>query len=191
MIQHIPCVILAGGKSSRMGEDKALLPFDKFDTLVEYQYSKLSKIFKNVYISSKSNKFNFEAKLILDNENTISSPMIALKAILEKFDKKVFIISVDIPFVENETIKTLIKESDCFDITIASDLNHTHNLCGIYDTNLLTLISKYIKKDIHKINFLVKNSNSKTILFDKQSQFLNINTKEEYNTALNNYKLYK
>jgi len=57
----IPCVIFAGGKSSRMGEDKSLLPFSSFKTLTEFQLSRLSKIFKNVYISTKEkNKFEFK-----------------------------------------------------------------------------------------------------------------------------------
>ncbi len=33
MIQDIPLVIFAGGKSSRMGKDKALLPFGGYSTL--------------------------------------------------------------------------------------------------------------------------------------------------------------
>ena len=45
----IPCVIFAGGKSSRMGEDKALLAFGEFPTLTQFQLNKLQKIFKNVH----------------------------------------------------------------------------------------------------------------------------------------------
>jgi len=41
----IPCVILCGGKSSRMGEDKALLPFGEYSTLVQYQYERLQSVF--------------------------------------------------------------------------------------------------------------------------------------------------
>jgi molybdopterin-guanine dinucleotide biosynthesis protein A len=44
------CVIFAGGKSSRMGEDKSLLPFGTFSSLAEYQYNRLSNIFDIVYI---------------------------------------------------------------------------------------------------------------------------------------------
>jgi molybdopterin-guanine dinucleotide biosynthesis protein A len=178
-----PCVILAGGKSSRMGEDKSLLPFGKYDSLIQYQYEKLSKIFNNVYISCKNNKFNFEANLILD-ENSISSPMIALEAILQKFNKKVFIISVDIPFVEENTIRTLVSKSNSYDITIAKDTNHSHNLCGVYDINTLISIDQCIQKEIHKINYLIKNSKSQEIIFDDNNQFLNINTKNDYQKAL-------
>lgn len=46
-------VILCGGKSSRMGESKPLLPFGD-SALVAYQFAKLSKIFQSVFISLKS-----------------------------------------------------------------------------------------------------------------------------------------
>jgi len=188
MIKDIPCVILAGGKSSRMGEDKSLLPFEKYNTLIEYQYSKLSQIFKDVYISSKTDKFNFNAELILDNSD-IYSPMIALKTILEQFNNKVFIIGVDIPFVKEETIKTLIKKSDNYDITIASDSQYTHNLCGIYNCNLLLTIDDLINKNIHKINYLVKNHNSQIVKFDNSEEFLNLNTQQQYQEAIKTLKL--
>jgi len=124
MIKNIPCVILAGGKSSRMGEDKSLLPFGGFETLIEYQYNKLSKIFSKVYISTKSNKFNFKANLILDNQ-IISSPMVALDSIFSELkDNKIFIITVDSPFIELESINRLISKSDEFDTVIATKVRN-------------------------------------------------------------------
>ena len=57
-------VILAGGKSSRMKQDKALLPFGDTNSLAEFQYRRLSKIFSKVYISSKNNKFDFDVNII-------------------------------------------------------------------------------------------------------------------------------
>jgi len=70
----IPAVIFAGGKSSRMGKDKASLPFGSYDTLAEYQYQRLKKIFSDIYIGSKTDKFDFNAPLILDRYS-VSSPM--------------------------------------------------------------------------------------------------------------------
>ncbi len=190
MITHIPCIILSGGKSSRMGEDKSLLPFGNFDTLIQFQYSKLSKIFSNVFISSKTNKFNFHANLILDDNLHISSPMIALQSILKEFDNKVFIITVDIPLLKKETIEELIRMSKNSDITIAMDKEKIHNLCGIFDTSLLNNINSYIKEDIHKINYLIKNSNTTYVSFENIHQFTNINTEDEYKKALEFYKKY-
>ncbi len=190
MTNNISCVILSGGKSSRMGEDKSLMQFDNERTMIEYLYKKLIPLFKEVYISAKTNKFDTlqlpNKQLILDIDQTISSPMIALKTIFQTLkDKKVFIITVDTPFVEKETIEKLIKNSVGFSITIAKDSdNNMHNLCGVFSKDILPTIQEMIQQDIHKINYMIKNSkNYQEIVFENSEQFLNINTKESYQEA--------
>lgn len=44
MMSEIPCVILAGGRSARMGVDKCFLDF-KAKSLIEWQFEKMSKLF--------------------------------------------------------------------------------------------------------------------------------------------------
>jgi molybdopterin-guanine dinucleotide biosynthesis protein A len=182
MIQ-IPCVILSGGASKRMGEDKSLLPFKNFDTLIEYQHNKLSTIFSKIYISSKTDKFNFKSNILYDQSQEIYSPMMALNSILHNIiEEKVFITTVDVPFIEKETFEILCKKSNKFDITIAKDNEYVHNLCGVFSKSLLPLVSNLIKNDIHKINTLIKNSDStQEILFENSEQFSNLNTQYEYN----------
>ena len=168
-----------------MGEDKSLLPFGGFDTLSEYQYNKLSKIFSKVYISSKINKFNFPCNLIYDNTKGISSPMVALNSIFETIkEDKVFVITVDTPLIEQSTIHKLITNSNNTEITIAKDENKIHNLCGVFNLNLLVDKVNYcIKNDIHKINYLIKNSRINCISFSNENQFININTIADYKVA--------
>ncbi|WP_314040454.1 molybdenum cofactor guanylyltransferase [Campylobacter showae] len=60
------CVILAGGKSSRMGRDKTLLPFGGFATLTHYGAHKFGRIFERVFVSSKFEKFNPPLPIIKD-----------------------------------------------------------------------------------------------------------------------------
>jgi molybdopterin-guanine dinucleotide biosynthesis protein A len=169
-----------------MGEDKSLLPFGEYSTLIEYQYKKLSKIFSKVYISSKIDKFDFlnnKDQIIYDVKD-VSSPMVALQSILKKFkNQKIFIITVDTPLILKETIEDLLLESDNNDITIACSKNRTHNLCGIFKSNLSHKIDIYIEEKMHKINFLVKNSQTKYKEFDDEDQFININTPNEYQKA--------
>ena len=184
---EIPCVILSGGKSSRMGEDKSLLPFSTSNTLIEYQYKRLKPYFKNIYISSKIDKFDFLEKkefLILDENKEIFSPILALDTIFKKFpNQKIFIITVDTPFVSIETISELISQSNEVDICIAQT-EKTHNLCGVFSSNLNIFIKDMIKNDIHKIFYLIKNNNHKIINFDNHEQFININNKSEYLKSL-------
>ncbi len=170
-----------------MGEDidKSLLPFGGFDTMIEYQYHKLSKLFKKVYISSKTNKFNFSVDILYDDEKTYS-PIIALNSIFSQIeDEKVFIMSVDTPVIQNETIQLIIKNSNNHIITLPNDGKYTHNLCGVYNKKVKVIIQKQLEKDIHKLGSLIKNSPEVLILpIENKKQFQNINTINDYNQSL-------
>ncbi len=181
----MPCVILSGGKSSRMKQDKSLMKFAKYNSIIEYQYNKLQDIFLDVYISSKNNKFDsfFPIdNLILDKSDTYS-PMIALESIFNFFNSKVFIITVDTPLISKETIRVIINNSKNYKITIAQSGDKTHNLCGVFDTSLLKEVNECLKKDIHKIGYLNKVVQSNIINFENKNEFININTKEDYHKA--------
>jgi len=184
MIQNTPCVILSGGKSSRMGRDKSLLPFCNYKTLIEYQYRKLSNIFKDVYISSKTNKFDFDCNIIYDKSD-ISSPMVALNSIFDHLKSdKVFIIAVDTPFVKEDTINILLNQSKQFNITIAKEKNRTHNLCGVFSNTIKVHIEKLLTKNIHKIDNLIDQiGDVKTICISDNEQFTNINIHDDYINA--------
>lgn len=69
-MSEIPCVILAGGRSARMGADKCFLDF-KAKSLIEWQFEKMSKLFASVFISCKADKFGgkFEEKTLIFDEN--------------------------------------------------------------------------------------------------------------------------
>ncbi|NVJ54439.1 MAG: molybdenum cofactor guanylyltransferase MobA [Campylobacteraceae bacterium] len=185
-LEEIPCVILCGGKSSRMGEDKSLLPFSTSTTLTQYQYEKLKKLFKNVYLSSKIDKFDFISKeeLLLD-ESKVYSPIAALQSIFEKLNtNKIFIITVDTPLVKLESIKKIIKESNNYDITVAKT-SRVHNLCGVFEKDKLQpLVEKMLKEDFHKVGFLLKELSTNYVEFLDEDEFINLNERDEYQRAL-------
>lgn len=182
MITDIPCVILAGGKSSRMGADKALLPFGKYDSLAEFQFQKFSKIFEKVYISTKYKKFNFDHKQIIDSEENFS-PMIALRNIITFLRQKyVFIIAVDYPFIKESSIKILLESKQNGQIVIAKT-SQTHNLCGIYSLDSLNKIDKLLAQNNHKISDLIKTTEARIIPFADHEEFVNLNYQKDYETA--------
>ncbi len=182
-----PCVIFAGGKSSRMGEDKALLPFADSKTLVQFQYNRLSKLFQNVYISCKSQeKFDFEGNFIEDLNQELFAPTTAFISIFNSLQcDRFFAMSVDTPFIDQEIIDTLFSNDlDDIDATIAMLNEKIQPLCGIYHRSLLHAFETMEKDDNHKLGFLLKKSNVNVAEFIDQEKFLNLNNKEEYNKAL-------
>ncbi len=183
----IPCVIFAGGRSSRMGEDKALLPFGGFDTLTQFQLSRLQKIFKTVYISCKSKKkFDFQASFIEDVKTQDTyAPTAGFLAMFEALQSETFfVLSVDAPFVsENEINKLIEADTQELDACIAQTAFGIQPMCGIYHRCLHSRFKKMLLEDTHKLGFLLKNSNTKYINFKNEEPFLNLNNPKEYEIA--------
>ena len=181
----IPAVIFAGGKSSRMGADKALLPFNAYPTLSEYQYVKLKKYFTSVYLSSKEKKFDFTCDVILDT-HTLSSPLVALVSIFDTLEAEtVFVLSVDAPLVGQHVIAKLFHAYDSkFDAIIAKSPNGLEPLCGIYNRSILTSAQASLDKNKHKLIKLLENAYTQTVFFEEDVAFTNLNFKHEYEALL-------
>jgi len=184
----IPCIIFAGGKSSRMGEDKSLLPFANFDTLAEFQLFQLKKIFKTVYISCKDkNKFDFDANFIEDiKTDNIFAPTAGFVSVFQNLTcERFFAISVDTPFIDEIIINTVIKaDTPNVDATIAKLNNDIQPMCGVYHRSLELKFENMLKTDNHKLGYLLKNSKTTFVDFKDEKPFLNLNHPHEYQEAL-------
>jgi len=185
MRYSMPAVLFAGGKSSRMQTDKALLPFAGYATLSEYQYAKLNMLFETVFFAAKSNKFSFSCQLIEDRLQQ-SSPLVALISVFETLRaEEVFILSVDAPFVDKEEIEKIIASTNPFsDAIIAQSPSGIQPLCGLYRKSILPLAYKHFKDKNYALHALLCAAHTTYIPFDDDNPFANLNTPQEYQEAL-------
>ncbi len=148
----IPCFILAGGKSSRFGEDKA-----KYFYI--HQYNLCKEVFENVYFAAKKKKFRNYPFFIEKSKEF--APFFALKEIIQKH-KKIFVINIDTPLVNPKGLKKL-----AFKKAVAKE----NPLIGYYDYTMLGNFNKKTLKiyGINKNTLSVKNAK------------ININRKDELN----------
>ena len=178
-------VILAGGKSSRMQQDKALLPFGGYDSLAEFQYSRLCKIFSKVYISSKKNKFDFDVDIIVDRYEN-SSPLVALVSIFETLEEveEIFLLSVDAPFVDKDIIDLLYKNRGSSNSVIVAESNSgLEPLCAIYHRSCLKEAKIALESNRHRLLSLFERLNVKRVKIEKEDRFMNLNYPSEYKNA--------
>ena len=160
------------------------MPFGNFATLTHFQVDKFSQIFKNVFVSSKFEKFDPPLNLIKDKVADDFSPMLALASVLENFkDEHIFIIPADMPFVNENTIRELYKFTPEFDIVIPQDDSHTHSLCGFFNSNLADKAKEFYEKGEHKIGLLHSVCKCKKVKFNDEKEFFNINYPNEYEIA--------
>jgi len=180
-------VIFAGGKSSRMGKDKALLPFGKFSTLAEYQYRRLLNFFDNVYISAKSNKFDFDV-LVIEDRYEVSSPLVAMVSIFESLVDidEIFILSVDAPFVSIKSIEELYSRAkiSTSDIIVARSPHGVEPLCAIYRRAMLPLAQRLLSEENHRLKALLDRADTSMVEFEDGMLFTNLNHPKEYEMAL-------
>lgn len=181
-----PCILFAGGKSSRMGEDKSLLPFGGYPTLTEFQYNRLITIFSHVYISAKSrDKFNFDAPFILDPPNADYAPTAGFVAIFRELnEKRVIVLSVDTPFVDERVFQALVDaDTENLDAVIARTSEGSHPMCGLYHRSLLGEFERMLAEGDHRLGKLLAASNTLYLDFNNDELFANLNHPHEYEEA--------
>ena len=175
-------IIMAGGRSSRMKQDKALLPFGGYNSLAKYQYEKFKLFFSNVYISAKNNKFDFPVDVIEDIYAD-SSPLVALISIFETLTDvdELFILSVDAPFVDLEVLKKLKEEAKKESrVIVADSKNGIEPLCAIYRRSILDNAKKMLKNNNHRLQTLLDSVSTQKVFFRDEILFTNMNYPSDY-----------
>jgi molybdopterin-guanine dinucleotide biosynthesis protein A len=188
--------ILAGGKSSRMGSDKAFLEIGN-KTFIENAVEILKPICENrlkIVLNSKQN--HFIKKLpeniphifdIYENRGALGGIHASLKDCKTKF---AIILAVDIPFLTQEAMKVLCKtanDSDEVSAVIPKQKDdRLQPLAGIYKVDeCLPEIEKLLesKESNSVIFYLTKLPEIKTIpenQFNSENSLLNVNSPTEY-----------
>ncbi len=188
IIDNIPCVLLAGGKSSRfitnnIQTNKALMPFESYSSLLEYQYTRLLKLFKKVIISAKKS-YELNAPYLLEKESDLFSPLFGIhNAFLTLQTPYIFFIPIDTPLVSFESIKALCGIKN-FSVIYAKSPTKEHYLISLWHQNNLNALNYALKTQNYRLSDLVKNTSSIAMHFNKEEEFLNLNTLKDYELAV-------
>lgn len=190
-------VILCGGNSTRMGSDKALLPFGDY-CLIEYLVRKFSPHFSRIYLSVKKkgdySHLNLQVTEIPDiypNAGPMSGIFSGLSMIHEE---AAFFMSVDTPFMEPETGIALLEAMDDSDIcTIRGKAGYLETSTAAYHKNCITSIGKCLL--LHQFTFKTLREKCRTRYITEKAlsdyttspidvQFYNLDTRNDYYHAL-------
>ena len=184
MHKDIDALILAGGKSSRMGRNKALLPYKDAPSLLHFQCQKLGALFERLYIGLKEPiALDCEANMLLD-PNQRYSVLGAITHALRVSQKPLFVLAVDMPLVDKALIEALIKEFKQKHTPVyAKDEAHIHPLCAIYTPDLIAPFEEAIEIGHEKLTLLIKALGFRSVELDKK-RLQNINYPHEYEALL-------
>lgn len=183
-------IILAGGKSSRMGTDKGLQQLCG-KPLIGYAIEVLSGICSTILISSSSDAYHSLGYKVVADEFPGIGPMGGIySALRQSKTENNLVLSCDLPFVSNELLTYILEKSKGYQVAVPYEGNrHYEPLCGFYHLSVLDILSNYIKKGNYKlpdlfdeisINKLV--INNELGFYDKDF-FMNVNTQNDLSEA--------
>ena len=186
----INAYILAGGKSSRMGTDKGLLLFEG-KAMIQYVIEQLQPIFDNLVIVSNNPEYEkFGLEVIPDLIKDIGPAGGIYTALKHSKTKLNFMVSCDMPFITKEAIAFIIENTNNSQIVLLENQGKLEPLFGIYAKDCEQIWLELIEQKTIKLQKMVLYFKLKTILVEnneifKESFFKNINTKEDFDNALN------
>ncbi|WKZ70311.1 MAG: molybdenum cofactor guanylyltransferase [Melioribacteraceae bacterium] len=138
MHNKINGIILSGGKSSRMGEDKALLKVGT-RTIIEIMIDKLKPFCNEIIISAdETEKYSQFGYKVVPDKFKNGGPLAGIySSLIESNTEKNFIISCDLPLVSSEVIEKLINCNSTKEIILPVTNGKYHQLCGVYSKSVL------------------------------------------------------
>jgi molybdopterin-guanine dinucleotide biosynthesis protein A len=109
MISDCTAVILAGGDSTRMGQDKASLPLHG-RTLLQHVTESVAQVFPQVIVSVRQPRAGLDLPQVCDALPD-GGPLAGLAAALESIETPwLFAVGCDMPFVSSAVIEALARQ---------------------------------------------------------------------------------
>lgn len=194
MIDELTGVVLAGGRSSRFGANKALADW-KGTTLVEAVVNSLLEVLPMVLVVTKNAgelAFLKSARVqVLEDLRLDGHPMGGLFTALQGLETgHAFVTACDMPFVRPGLIEALWQSRADYDAVIPVWRDKRQPLCGVYARGCVGMIRASIDADALEISRLFDTLRTRFMLegevagVDPQGlSFMDIDTREDYERA--------
>lgn len=182
-IMNITCAILAGGYSTRMGQDKATLEING-KVLINYIFDKVKNVFQNIVIVSNNHSAfkGINVPVIKDIVPVRGSMVGIVSALMYSHDPYVFVCACDMPFIHENAIHYMMNEMNGEDIIIPKTEKGYEPLHALYGRSCISHMLTAIERDKLKIAGIfpvltVKALNDHTSFYNNgRSVFTNITT---------------
>jgi len=183
-------LILAGGRSQRMGRDKALLEFHGVPQ-IEFVHRLLQKHCSKVFLSKRIDQETYNQFDFINDSEEFSGhgPLAGILSAMKKYPNADWmVVACDLPFITDETLQTLLCQRD--QEKQATAFISTHDglpepLCAIWHGHAYASILKLFNDGIHCPRKVLIKSNTH-LLKQKDPRWLdNINTPQEYEETKN------
>ncbi|MGA9769072.1 MAG: molybdenum cofactor guanylyltransferase [Blastocatellia bacterium] len=184
--------VTAGGRSSRMGRDKAWLELDG-QTMIERVIAAIKPVTTEVAVIANSPEYERLGLPVYPDTQIGIGPLEAIRTALAKASTpRVVLVGCDLPFVTAELFSFLLglKGDHQAIVPVGAD-ERLEPLCAVYSTEALASVTRLIESGGRKVSLLFEQIRTRRVVFDEichlpgaELFFENVNTHEQYLHAL-------
>jgi len=191
-IADATAVILTGGKSSRMGRPKALLPFDD-EPLIAHIVRRLGRVFaETVVVAAPEQELPPLPVVLVRDQVAYRGPVSGIYHGLKTATRDVcFVTSCDAPFLSLALISHLLSQIPDFDVVVPFWQERFQPLHAIYRRSVAPLLYEQLERGELRPIFLYDKVRTRKIHEDEIRRLdpegfslLNINSPADYDIAL-------
>ena len=188
---NMTAIILAGGNSIRMGQNKAFVPIDGVP-IIRRIHTLLTELFDEVIIITNQNDLfkNLDSRIyadLLPDKGALGG--LYTGVFFSSFDYS-FCVACDMPFIKRSLVQFLIRNTDNADAVVPRTSDGLQPLHAIYSKRCLDAMRRVIDQGKYKIidfyNLVkVKILEESDFLYldPLKESFMNVNTPEELRFA--------
>lgn len=190
MADKIYGLVLCGGKSTRMGQDKGSIVYHSLPQR-EHLFDLISPFCDRTFYSIREDQINDlppDSKYLLDT-NTYKGPYNGILSAYEKYPGVAWlVVACDLPFMDKAALKMLIAARDRTSVATAFATRESglpEPLAAIWEPAGLKKSKDYLERGSSTCprKFLI-NSETALVVADRDRVLLNANSVEDYETAL-------
>ena len=191
MTKAVTGVILAGGASRRMGQDKAHLPWGD-RTLIEHIIDTLRPVTDEIIVAAKdAAPFSYlHARVVEDLVLGAHALGGLYTGLTLAAHEQCFVCACDAPLLNPALIQFLIRQAEGWDLVIPRTREGLQPLPAVYRKPVLPAIEEQLRMQQWDLRALVPNVRARVIgpeqiarLDPEARSFFNVNTPEDYATA--------
>lgn len=189
-------IVLCGGKSKRMGQNKALLKLGEY-TLIEHVIKTLNLVCDEIILSVNDSSLDFLSYRKIKDEMSNIGPIAGFYSTLsQSTSENNLVVSCDNPFVNKMFLDLLINESNGFEIVLPVYQNKIQTTTGFFKKSAASIIKNQIDKGNYVPVNIFDNYNTKMLEITEENCpgadkiFMNINSHEDFEKAQKMYYEY-
>jgi molybdopterin-guanine dinucleotide biosynthesis protein A len=145
-------VVLAGGRSLRMGTNKALLKLDG-KPIIEHVTSTMQAVFDRVIlVTNEPSTYRSLGLEMFGDLYKDRGPLGGIHSALVHADgADVFVSACDTPFISRELVKYVVEYPSANAVKIPSSGEHLHPLCGLYTQSCLEMVVQQLEARNYRV----------------------------------------